>query len=846
MEIKMGKPKFKIRTAIALPAILFSIFLAASLSSYAQDGSVGIGTEAPDRSASAILYLNSNNKGFLAPLVAGTASITTPTEGLLIYVTGDGFWYYNGTYWVKYSPPLPALSAGDGLDGTAYTGASALTWNVDYAGDTGLFGSATTVARSDHYHQTLSPQDDAGLLGGDYDGSGDVSNWRVNFESSGGNFGTSYTVARSDHSHDGSDLNLGTLSITDTDVGLVGDDYDGSGNVNNWNVNWGGSTGLFGTASSVARSDHYHQNLTAGDGLFGNVYNGNTATTWSVDLETLSPGTGLTGDDYDGTTGVNNWSVIYGGDGSLDEAARSDHTHTPDEVNLENLTPSGLISGPIYNGNTATTWSVSLETLSTAAGGLLSGNDYDGTGSEIWSVTLLDHTPGDGFTAGSGIYNGVDAREWDLNFTTPPGLFNGTTTTVARGDHTHAGMLTGGGTQYQVAYWDPTNELTGDGNFTWDGNVANIIGSFSISGGSGSNNFRTAVGQTGNVAYTLPDADGLSGEVLSTNGSGVLSWAAAGDDGDWTISGNNIFSAVSGNVGIGTSSPGAKLDVIGASSFTGDMTIEDGNLSLSNSGTANQLFFEVPGGANYTSFNAQTQTDDINYTLPSTAGTIGQVLTTDNSSLLSWATPDDNDWVINETDMYSNTNITNVGIGTASPSELLEIEDGNLLLSNTNTASTLSFMEPNSSGSDESVTTFSAVAQTGDIHYTWPAEQGASGSVTTMTNDGDGSLSWMTAGDFDKTKNVTVVTNTNYTATNDDYYIIVNTSGTDDYDVNLPPSDEGKVYFIKATGDGTGTVSIIATIDGSSPLFLDQANKESVMLLSDGTQWYIMSRYKED
>jgi hypothetical protein len=35
------------------------------------------------------------------------------------------------------------------------------------------------------------------------------------------------------------------------------------------------------------------------------------------------------------------------------------------------------------------------------------------------------------------------------------------------------------------------------------------------------------------------------------------------DDDDWTISGNNVYSAVSGNVGIGNTSPAYKLDVLG-------------------------------------------------------------------------------------------------------------------------------------------------------------------------------------------------------------------------------------------------------------------------------------------
>jgi hypothetical protein len=43
--------------------------------------------------------------------------------------------------------------------------------------------------------------------------------------------------------------------------------------------------------------------------------------------------------------------------------------------------------------------------------------------------------------------------------------------------------------------------------------------------------------------------------------------AAASSDGDWTISGSDIYSAVPGNVGIGVSSPAAKLHVAGISQF---------------------------------------------------------------------------------------------------------------------------------------------------------------------------------------------------------------------------------------------------------------------------------------
>jgi len=43
-----------------------------------------------------------------------------------------------------------------------------------------------------------------------------------------------------------------------------------------------------------------------------------------------------------------------------------------------------------------------------------------------------------------------------------------------------------------------------------------------------------AQAQAGNVTYTLPAADGSSNQVLSTNGSGTLSWATAGSPADYS------------------------------------------------------------------------------------------------------------------------------------------------------------------------------------------------------------------------------------------------------------------------------------------------------------------------
>jgi hypothetical protein len=97
------------------------------------------------------------------------------------------------------------------------------------------------------------------------------------------------------------------------------------------------------------------------------------------------------------------------------------------------------------------------------------------------------------------------------------------------------------GSANQVVYKDGSNAAAGSSSFTFDGTVVSTP-VLSISPAVGSTNeirflelvangvnyvgFKAANSLAANVVWTLPSADGSSGQLLATNASGVLSWTS--------------------------------------------------------------------------------------------------------------------------------------------------------------------------------------------------------------------------------------------------------------------------------------------------------------------------------
>jgi Chaperone of endosialidase len=127
---------------------------------------------------------------------------------------------------------------------------------------------------------------------------------------------------------------------------------------------------------------------------------------------------------------------------------------------------------------------------------------------------------------------------------------------------------------------------------------------------------------------TLPADDGNAGQLLSTDGAGVLSWVSAGGTGNVSFTGT--VPAAAGQVTVYN-------DTLGTS-ITSTRTYQFRASSLGQAQL--QLFETTTNGTNSVTIQPPAAlAADYTLTLPADDGTANQVLTTNGTGTLSWTTP---------------------------------------------------------------------------------------------------------------------------------------------------------------------------------------------------------------
>ena len=516
--------------------------------------------------ASAVLDVYSTTKGLLFPRIALTntssaSPVSSPATSLIVYNTAStgnvtpGYYYWNSAAWVRIS------AAGANSDITSLTG---LTTPLTVAqGGTGaatltglLLGNGTSSMTA-----TTSSSGISGVIS-DETGSGVLV------------FGTSPTFTTSitspliiGGSGTTSDLYLKTTS----GVGASGADMhflvgnngatEAMTILNSGNIYVGqtaNSNFHFFTKTSSNRAIGAQVSTTSGDnyGLFGQA-DGSGA---DDNIGVYGLGTGATTDNF-GVYGNTTASGIY------NFGVNGKSTGTVSSGTKYNYGVNGYASSNSYSN-------VGVYGVANNA-----GSYFNAGVSGQMSVADVNNVGVSGSCYGltsSSINIGVQGWAWDYNAGT-------------------------GGTALDIAFYginghiilDNLNNASSELRFV-EPNTNSTDGFY-----SSSNNYTAfkAQAQSGDVTYTLPAADGSSGQILSTSGSGALSWVTAGAgsgdissvgsmtvgdafssssaDDDWlglgasagriefddqTTDEVNILDA---NIGIGTSTPTGKLDVNG-------------------------------------------------------------------------------------------------------------------------------------------------------------------------------------------------------------------------------------------------------------------------------------------
>jgi hypothetical protein len=206
----------------------------------------------------------------------------------------------------------------------------------------------------------------------------------------------------------------------------------------------------------------------------------------------------------------------------------------------------------------------------------------------------------------------------------------------------------------------------------------------------------------------------------------------------------------------------ASIQATNANTSGDAILVTAGNISIASPGFIAgrlKLFEPATGGTNFTSFQAQAQAADVNYTLPAAQGAAASFLRNDGAGSLAWGGSLDmaNNLITNignaGTDFTAGGGLTLAGTFTANGMSMLGLTDiaGSATINTTSIASTsignttanltlTGIRDLRVYDADTNYSSFSQPAIASNITYTLPAAQG--GAATFLRNDGAGALSW--------------------------------------------------------------------------------------------------------
>lgn len=412
---------------------------------------------------------------------------------------------------------------------------------------------------------------------------------------------------------------------------------DGTNATGTWGINISGNAATATSATSATTATSVSNAVTftnTGGAVAGTTFNGSVARV--IDYSTLGA------PKADGTGASGTWGINISGNAATATSATS-ATSATTATNLAsgaaNQIPyqtasstTSFLSAPVtantflkWNG-TSIAWASIAEMTYPGSGipnstGTAWGTSYSTTGSG--TVVALATSPS--FTtptlgvasatsinkvaitapATSATLTIADGKTATINNTLTLSGTDATTMTFPSASTTVAGLgIAQTFTQDQTISGNLTLNAQGDVRFA-DADSSNWVA------------FQGPATVTSNVTWTLPSADGTSGQVLSTNGTGTLSW-----------------SSVSGSPG--GSNTQIQFNNSGAFGGSANLTWDGTNVQL---GATGALRFADTDSSNYVAFKSPgVVAANVTWTLPSTDGSSGQFLSTNGTGTLSWAT----------------------------------------------------------------------------------------------------------------------------------------------------------------------------------------------------------------